>query len=68
MYKPWGMSNKEQLLAFIDKSKRSDDIIEDYDPNKEYFKRKEDLPFSELDKDSDDEDDEEASPKMMSPK
>lgn len=63
LYKPWGMSNEEQLLAFIDKSKRSDDIIEDYDPNKEYFKRKEDLPFSELDKDSDDEDDEEASPK-----
>lgn len=56
LYKPWGMTNKEQLLSLINKSKKEVEEIEEYDRNKEYFTRKQDLPFSEMDKDSDDED------------
>ncbi|RCK56535.1 TEL2-interacting protein 1 [Candida viswanathii] len=58
LFKPWGMTNKEQLLALIDRTNKVVDEMEEYDRNKEYFKRKEDLPFSEMDRDSDDEEEE----------
>lgn len=61
-YKPWGMTNVEQLLRLLDDSQKLVDPFGDYDPNKEYFKRKHDLPFdkqadSDDEIDSDDDDD-----------
>ena len=50
-----GMTNKDQLLELLNESNRMVDKYEGYDSNKEYFKRKADLPFSEMDADSDDE-------------
>ncbi|RLV92145.1 TEL2-interacting protein 1 [Spathaspora sp. JA1] len=55
-YKPWGMTSKEQLVALLSKNSKLLDSLVDYDSNKEYFKRKADVPFSELQQDSDDED------------
>lgn len=59
LYKPWGMTNKDQLLELLDESNKMVDKYEGYDSNKEYFKRKADLPFSEMQTDSDDEEEEE---------
>ncbi|OVF06536.1 hypothetical protein A9F13_20g00297 [Clavispora lusitaniae] len=49
------------MLQLIDDIHRKVDPFSDYDPNKEYFKRKPGIPFGEQDdsgeeKDSDDED------------
>ncbi|CAH2350719.1 TEL2-interacting protein 1 [[Candida] railenensis] len=55
-YKPWGMTNVNQLLKMIDDSQKIVDPFNDYDSNKEYFKRKQNVPFAEQMADSDDED------------
>lgn len=57
LFKPWGMSTINQVLSLIDDSNKVVDPFGDYDPNKEYFHRKKDAPFAELD--SDDEETEE---------
>lgn len=61
LYKPWGMTNKDQLLELLNESNKMVDKYEGYDSNKEYFKRKADLPFSEMDADSDDEEEDDES-------
>lgn len=58
LYKPWGLSNCTQLLALIDDSNRLIDPMNDYDSNKEYFKRKPHTAFGDQLVDSDDEEDE----------
>lgn len=60
-YKPWGLTDRDSMLQLIDDIHRKVDPFSDYDPNKEYFKRKPGIPFGEQDdsgeeKDSDDED------------
>ncbi|EMG46810.1 hypothetical protein G210_2930 [Candida maltosa Xu316] len=61
LFRPWGMTNKQQLLNLLDQSQKEVKEFENYDSNKEYFKRKADLPFSEMNSDaeadSDDDDD-----------
>ncbi|KAI5966246.1 uncharacterized protein KGF55_000555 [Candida pseudojiufengensis] len=57
-FKPWGMTNKAQLLELLS-DKKTIDPMEEYDSNKEYFKRPADKPFSEIGNDSDDEEDNE---------
>lgn len=57
LFKPWGMTSINQVLSLIDDSNKVLDPFGDYDPNKEYFHRKKDAPFAELD--SDDEETEE---------
>lgn len=58
LYKPWGLSNCTQLLALIDDSNKLIDPMNDYDSNKEYFRRKPDTAFGDQLVDSDDEEDE----------
>lgn len=58
LYKPWGLSNFKQLSTLIDDSNRLIDPMNDYDSNKEYFKRKPDTAFGDQLVDSDDEEDE----------
>ncbi|EGW34915.1 uncharacterized protein SPAPADRAFT_145555 [Spathaspora passalidarum NRRL Y-27907] len=58
-YKPWGMSSKEQMMALISGAGSVLDSVVEYDSTKEYFKRKTDVPFSEISQDSDDEDESE---------
>lgn len=55
-YKPWGMTNVDQLLKMVDDSQKIVDPFKDYDSSKEYFKRKQNVPFAEQMADSDDED------------
>ncbi|KAI3403874.2 hypothetical protein KGF56_003304 [Candida oxycetoniae] len=57
-FHPWGMHNKEQMVAFIN-GDRVVDAYSGYESGKEYFKRTEDKPFSEMTVDSDDEMEEE---------
>lgn len=55
-FAPWGMQLVEQFESFVSNSGRVIDPFRDYDSEKEYFKRKEGVPFSEQLGDSDDED------------
>lgn len=55
-FKPWGITNAEQLLNLISSADRSVDPFDGYDSNTEYFKRPGDVPFSDTPSDSDDED------------
>lgn len=58
LYKPWGLSNIDQVGALVDESSKLVDPFEGYDRNKEYFHRKKDAPFTQLEMDSDDEEEE----------
>lgn len=60
-YKPWGVTSITDMLELIDEAHKQVDPYENYDPDKEVFKRKADVPFSEM-PDSDDEDEEEPVP------
>lgn len=55
-YKPCGLKSRSQMLQLIDDSYKQIDPFADYDPEKEYFKRKPGVPFKEQEVDSDDED------------
>ncbi|GEQ68790.1 hypothetical protein JCM33374_g2459 [Metschnikowia sp. JCM 33374] len=55
-YKPWGISDRADMVRLIDDANRLVDPFSDYDPEKEYFHRKPGVPFSEQEGDSDDED------------
>lgn len=55
LYKPWGLTNMDQVKALVDDSCKLVDSFEGYDRNKEYFHRKKDAPFAQLEADSDDE-------------
>ncbi|KAI5961766.1 hypothetical protein CANMA_003743 [Candida margitis] len=57
-FKPWGMTNKAQLINFLQDKTYVGPLAEFYS-EKEYFERTEDKPFSEMDNDSDDEEEEE---------
>ncbi|KAK6457795.1 uncharacterized protein RJT20DRAFT_125650 [Scheffersomyces xylosifermentans] len=59
-YRPWGISNVEQLLKLLDDSEKLiEPPTETYDSTKEYFQRKPNTPFSEQAGDSDDEEEQE---------
>lgn len=60
-YKPWGLTSITDMLELIDEAHKQVDPYENYDPSKEVFKRKADVPFSEM-PDSDDEDQEDPVP------
>lgn len=60
-YKPWGLTDKDAMLELIDDAHKEVAPFDDYDPEKEYFKRKPGIPFSDQvssddEGDSDDED------------
>ena len=56
-FNPWGMTTKEEMIAFIEKTEIDPYGI--YESEKEYFTRPGDKPFSEMRNDSDDEEEEE---------
>lgn len=61
-YKPWGMSNRSQMLDLIDENQRIVDIFQKYDSEQEYFKRTPSVPFGEQEGDSDDEEEDQEQP------
>ncbi|WEJ95578.1 hypothetical protein PSN45_003101 [Yamadazyma tenuis] len=48
LYKPWGMTSIEEARALVDESRKVLDPFEGYDREKEYFHRSQDAPFSQL--------------------
>lgn len=72
VYKPWGLIDREAMFELIDDAHKEVDPFDDYDPEKEYFKRKPGIPFSDQvdsddEGDSDDEDETEGSMRPDSP-
>lgn len=57
-FKPWGITTRDQFLNILDEKNRQADPFADYDPEKEYFKRKPGVPFGEQDSDDDSDDEE----------
>lgn len=57
-YYPWSMTSKDEMLRLLKDNEDLVDIPDDFDPQKEYFKRKPGVPFSDQLGDSDDEEDE----------
>lgn len=58
-FKPWGITNRDQFIDLLDEKNRQGDPFSDYDPEKEYFKRKPGVPFGDQDSDDDSDDEEE---------
>lgn len=61
-FKPWGMRSRNQFVEIIDEKNRQADPFSDYDPEKEYFKRKPGVPFGDQDSDDDSDDDQSNTP------
>lgn len=55
-FKPWGITTRDQFLDVLDEKNKQADPFADYDPEKEYFKRKPGVPFGEQDSDDDSDD------------
>lgn len=56
-YKPWGLRSQTEMFALIKDNEDRIELPVNYDPQKEYFKRKPGIPFSEqIDSDDEDED------------
>lgn len=56
-YKPWGLLSESQMLSLVKSNQDRVELPVDFDPQKEYFKRKPGVPFSEqVDSDDEDED------------
>lgn len=58
-FRPWGITNRDEFLDLIDEKNKQTDPFTDYDPQKEYFKRKPGIPFGDQAPDSDDDSDDE---------
>ncbi|RLV85164.1 TEL2-interacting protein 1 [Meyerozyma sp. JA9] len=61
-FAPWGIQSIDELLNLLVDSGRVVDPFAKYDSEREYFKRKEGVPFAEQLEDSDDEEEEEEEP------
>lgn len=55
LYKPWGMTSLQQMQDLVSDSGKVFEPYEDYSRDKEYFTRKKDVPFAEIDSDDEDE-------------
>lgn len=57
-YSPWALSTRDEMLGLISDLNKQVDPFNGYEPGKEYFKRKANIPFDQQNSDEDDSDDE----------